>query len=47
MVVEPVDRMSLSQVGARKKDKGKQLSHQQIYFNVAEVMFLSPVLFSR
>lgn len=47
MVMEPVDSTILSQEGARKKNGGKQLSHQQNYFNVAEVMFLSPVLFSR
>lgn len=45
MVMEPVDSMILSQVGARKKDGGKQLS-QQNYFNVTEVMVLSPILFS-
>lgn len=47
MVMEPSDSMILSQVAARKKDGGKQLSSQQNYFNGAEVMFLSPVLFSR
>lgn len=47
MVMEPVESVSLSQMGARNKEEGKQLSSQQNYFSVAEVMLLSPVLFSR
>lgn len=46
MVMEPVDSTILRQVGA-KKEGGKQLSSQQNYLNVAEVMLSSPVLLSR
>lgn len=44
MVTEPVESVSLNQMGARNKEEGKQLSSQQNYFSVAEGNVIVPSL---